>query len=57
MDPNGVIKGRIRLPEAVPISKPSKTDERIIILIYAISALILIWTLNSNIIEVYASLL
>ena len=24
MDPNGVIKGRIRLPEAVPISKPSK---------------------------------
>lgn len=47
MDPNGVIKGRIRLPEAVPISKPSKTDERIIILIYAISALILIWTFIS----------
>ena len=47
MDPNGVIRGRIRLPEAVPISKPSKSDERIIILIYAISALLMIWTFIS----------
>ena len=47
MDPNGVIKGRIRLPDAVPISKPSKIEEKVIILIYAISALVMIWTLIS----------
>jgi len=47
MDPNGVIEGRIRLPAAVPISKPSKKEERTIILIYAVSALILIWTFLS----------
>ena len=47
MDPNGVVKGRIRLPEAVPISKPSKSEERLIILIYAVSALIMIWTFIS----------
>ena len=47
MDPNGVIEGRIRLPSAVPISKPSKKEERTIILIYAVSALVLIWTFLS----------
>ncbi len=47
MDPNGVIKGRIRLPDAVPISKPTKGEEKVIILIYAISALIMIWTFIS----------
>ncbi|RJU82310.1 MAG: hypothetical protein DWB99_04650 [Candidatus Poseidoniales archaeon] len=47
MDPNGVIEGRIRLPTAVPISKPSKKEERTIILIYAVSALVLIWTFLS----------
>lgn len=47
MDPNGVIKGRIRLPDAVPVSKPSKSEEKVIILIYAISALVMIWTFIS----------
>ena len=47
MDPNGVVEGRIRLPEAVPISKPTKFNERLIILIYAISALMLILTFIS----------
>ena len=47
MDPNGVIEGRIRLPDAIPISKPTKSNERIIILIYAISSLMLILTFLS----------
>jgi hypothetical protein len=47
MDPNGVVEGRIRLPEAIPISKPTKFNERLIILIYAISALMLILTFLS----------
>lgn len=47
MDPNGVVEGRIRLPEAIPISKPTKFNERLIILIYAISALMLIVTFIS----------
>ncbi len=47
MDPTGVVEGRIRLPPAIPISKAGKKEERMIIFIYAISALMMILTFLS----------
>ena len=47
LDPNGVVEGRIRLPDAIQVSKPTKFNEKLIILIYAISALMLILTFLS----------
>jgi len=47
MDPTGVVEGRIRLPQAIPISKAGNKEERSILFIYTISALMMILTLLS----------
>ena len=47
LDPNGVVEGRIDLPNPVPCSKTSKKENRRIVIIYFFSALMMVTTLLS----------
>lgn len=48
LDPNGVIEGRIKMPDRVPHSVPTRKENRRLLLVYMSSAFFLIVTLYST---------
>ena len=48
LDPNGVIEGRIKMPDRVPHSVPTRKENRRLLLVYMFSAFFLIVTLYST---------